>query len=58
MPILSCQVFIPIHFGDHFFCVVVNFVGKTVDYLDNRVYDDFEDSIWVKATNSIVRTFY
>ncbi|XP_074313893.1 uncharacterized protein LOC141649091 [Silene latifolia] len=50
-------VFIPVHFGDHFFCVVVNFVGKTVDYLDNRVYDDFEDSIWVLATNSIVEIF-
>ncbi|XP_074302732.1 uncharacterized protein LOC141634468 [Silene latifolia] len=29
----------------------------TVDYLDNRVYDDFEDSIWVLATNSIVEIF-
>ncbi|KAK9704921.1 hypothetical protein RND81_07G020400 [Saponaria officinalis] len=33
----SHSVFIPVHYGKHFFCVVVNFLRKTVDYLDNRV---------------------
>ncbi|XP_048491507.1 uncharacterized protein LOC125492823 [Beta vulgaris subsp. vulgaris] len=38
---------------EHYFIVVINFIHKRVDYLDNRVYGNWDDSHFKKLAISI-----
>lgn len=53
--ICGSQIFVPLLYMEHYFIVVINFIQKRVDYLDNRVYGNWDDSHFKKLAISIVR---
>ncbi|XP_074295901.1 uncharacterized protein LOC141623668 [Silene latifolia] len=53
----SDLVFLPLLISEHYFCICINFQNETVDYLDNRLYDNFEESEFFYLAELAAKTF-
>lgn len=50
-------IFIPLKLDEHYFCVCINFCMNSLDLLDDRIYDDVEESEAMKLSNYVVCFF-
>ncbi|KAH9627333.1 hypothetical protein KSS87_006501 [Heliosperma pusillum] len=51
------MVFIPLLYEEHFFCVCIDFVRERLFYLDNRCYDDFDETTFAIMTDVVANTY-
>ncbi|KAH9616543.1 hypothetical protein KSS87_018034 [Heliosperma pusillum] len=51
------MVFVPLLYEQHYFCVCIDFVREKLFYLDNRCYDDFNETSFAYMTDVVVKEF-
>ncbi|KAH9604351.1 hypothetical protein KSS87_009655, partial [Heliosperma pusillum] len=51
------MVFIPLLYEEHFFCMCIDFVRERLFYLDNRCYDDFDETTFAIMTDVVANTY-
>ncbi|KAH9604429.1 hypothetical protein KSS87_005888 [Heliosperma pusillum] len=52
------MVFVPLLYEQHYFCVCIDFVREKLFYLDNRCYDDFNETTFAYMTDVVKRDLY
>ncbi|KAH9612315.1 hypothetical protein KSS87_022773, partial [Heliosperma pusillum] len=50
-------VFIPLLYEEHFFCVCIDFVREKLFYMENRCYDDFNETTFAYMTDAVANTY-
>ncbi|KAH9608229.1 hypothetical protein KSS87_012620, partial [Heliosperma pusillum] len=51
------MVFVPLLYEQHYFCVCIDFVREKLFYLDNRCYDDFNETTFAYMTDVVANTY-
>ncbi|KAH9612248.1 hypothetical protein KSS87_013679, partial [Heliosperma pusillum] len=51
------MVFVPLLYEHHNFCVCIDFVREKLFYLDNRCYDDFNETAFACITDVVANTY-
>ncbi|KAH9605967.1 hypothetical protein KSS87_018541 [Heliosperma pusillum] len=51
------MVFVPLLYEQHYFCVCIDFVREKLFYLDNRCYDDFNETVFAYVTDVVANTY-
>ncbi|KAH9623913.1 hypothetical protein KSS87_010203, partial [Heliosperma pusillum] len=49
--------FVPLLYEQHYFCVCIDFVREKLFYLDNRCYDDFNETTFAYMTDVVANTY-
>ncbi|KAH9617495.1 hypothetical protein KSS87_020154, partial [Heliosperma pusillum] len=51
------MVYVSLLYEQHYFCVCIDFVRETLFYLDNRCYDDFNETAFAYMTDVVANTY-
>ncbi|KAH9610215.1 hypothetical protein KSS87_001935, partial [Heliosperma pusillum] len=54
---IAHSVFVPLLYEQHYFCVCIDFVREKLFYLDNRCYDDFNETMFAYMTDVVANTY-